>query len=135
MRKKNNVAIYVAAFVLFAGAVGYLCYDGFAKDSVYFLTVAEAGEIGPDSLKQARLFGLVSGADVNRRDGTAVFDLADKDRKDRVIPVVYKGAIPDAFKEGAEIIVEGGMKEDGKFLAKILMTKCPSKYKKENRAI
>jgi mRNA degradation ribonuclease J1/J2 len=36
------------------------------------------------------------------------------------------------FEKGAEVIVEGRM--EGKvFMAKTLMTKCPSKYEKSNR--
>ena len=42
-------------------------------------------------------------------------------------------SIPDTFKAGAEVIVEGGLRPDGSFQAKTLMTKCPSKYQKENR--
>ena len=47
--------------------------------------------------------------------------------------VSYSGAVPDTFKAGAEVIVEGGMGPEGRFAAKTLMTKCPSKYQKENR--
>ena len=47
----------------------------------------------------------------------------------------YSGAVPDAFKPGAEVIVEGGMDAGGGFTAKVLMTKCPSKYQKENRKL
>ena len=46
--------------------------------------------------------------------------------------VSYRGAVPDTFKPGAEVIVEGGM-AGPQFAARTLMTKCPSKYQKENR--
>jgi len=42
--------------------------------------------------------------------------------------------VPDTFKPGAEVIVEGRMEQGGAFNAKTLMTKCPSKYQKENRS-
>ena len=63
----------------------------------------------------------------------ASFLLQDKDDAGLTLPVVYKGAVPDTFKAGAEVIVEGGPQPDGRFMAKTLMTKCPSKYQKENR--
>jgi cytochrome c-type biogenesis protein CcmE len=45
--------------------------------------------------------------------------------------VDYSGAVPDTFKPGVEVIVEGGMQpEAGVFKASTLMTKCPSKYEK-----
>lgn len=60
------------------------------------------------------------------------FRLRDADQPGLVVWVEYKGVVPDTFKPGAEVIVEGGMGQDS-FLAKSLMTKCPSKYEKENR--
>ena len=56
-----------------------------------------------------------------------------KDNASQTIEVNYSGAVPDTFKAGAEVIVEGGMGPEGQFKAKTLMTKCPSKYQKENR--
>jgi len=42
--------------------------------------------------------------------------------------------VPDTFKPGAEVIVEGGFDSaSGVFGANSLMTKCPSKYEKQNR--
>jgi cytochrome c-type biogenesis protein CcmE len=41
--------------------------------------------------------------------------------------------VPDPFREGREVIVKGTMR-DGLFVAEqdSLVTKCPSKFKKEN---
>ena len=64
-----------------------------------------------------------------------MFKLEDKDNSSQIIPVSFSGIVPDTFKHGAEVIVEGKMREDGSFAAKTLMTKCPSKYQKENRQI
>ena len=45
------------------------------------------------------------------------------------VPVVYTGSVPDMFKVGREVRVEGKLR-DGVFIAKrdSLRTKCPSKY-------
>jgi cytochrome c-type biogenesis protein CcmE len=45
------------------------------------------------------------------------------------VPVVYTGSVPDLFKVGREVRVEGKLR-DGVFVAKrdSLRTKCPSKY-------
>ena len=61
------------------------------------------------------------------------FLLEDKDNASQTIAVRYSGTVPDTFKAGAEVIVEGGLDAQGRFVAKTLMTKCPSKYQKENR--
>jgi len=45
------------------------------------------------------------------------------------VPVNYTGSVPDLFKVGRHIVVEGTLR-DGVFVAKpdSLVTKCPSKY-------
>lgn len=45
------------------------------------------------------------------------------------VPVVYRGSVPDLFKVGREVRVEGRL-QSGIFVAKrdSLRTKCPSKY-------
>ena len=45
------------------------------------------------------------------------------------VPVVYHGSVPDLFKTGRHIVVEGTLR-NGVFVAKrgSLITKCPSKY-------
>lgn len=132
--KKKNASVYIIAFTLFCAGVGWLAYAGFSEGSRYFLTVSEARAAGQEQLRQARLFGTVAPDGIIKQPPALAFNLADKDSPALVIPVDYKGMAPDGFKPGAEVIVEGGMGSDGRFRAKMLMTKCPSKYQKENRA-
>lgn len=130
---KKNTRIYIVAFLILGIALGWLCYSGFQDGSVYFLNVSEAHASTPDKLAQARLFGVVSPDGLQHSAGALSFLLQDKDNSSQTIPVVYRGVIPDTFKAGAEVIVEGGLKENGSFAAHNLMTKCPSKYQKQNR--
>ncbi len=45
------------------------------------------------------------------------------------VPVVYTGSVPDLFKKGRDIVVDGKLR-NGVFVAvpNTLVTKCPSKY-------
>jgi cytochrome c-type biogenesis protein CcmE len=45
------------------------------------------------------------------------------------VPVVYRGSVPDLFRPGRDIVVQGRL-QDGIFVAVpgTLVTKCPSKY-------
>lgn len=135
MTRKKNTGVYITALLLFLGGVGYLAYSGFSENSVYFLNVGEARAATPEKLTAARLFGTVAVRDIEKHRGAPGVDflLEDKDNADQTIAVTYSGAVPDTFKAGAEVIVEGGMGAEGRFKAKTLMTKCPSKYQKENR--
>lgn len=138
MSKKNGKSLYLVALALFLGGVGYLVFSGFSQNSVYFLNVSEALAMPSDKLQSIRLFGTVAPEGIARLDdGPGVrFLLEDKDSPGQTVRVMYRGAVPDTFKEGVEVIVEGGMPQGGaasEFRAKTLMTKCPSKYEKENR--
>ncbi len=136
MAASNKKGVYVAALVLFLGGLGWLVYSGLDEGSVYFLNVREALSMSPEKLGQARLFGTVAEQGIDTATGGlgVNFTLIDKDDPAKSIPVEYKGAVPDTFKPGVEVIVEGGMNgQRGVFGASSLMTKCPSKYQKENR--
>jgi len=136
MTKKNNTPMYLAALVLFLGGLGYLLYSGLGENTSYFLNVSEALAMQPKDLSKARLFGTVAEEGVSRpADAMGVsFLLMDKDQGGKTIRVDFRGAVPDTFKPGVEVIVEGGVNPaSGAFAANTLMTKCPSKYQKENR--
>ena len=73
-----------------------------------------------------RVVGPVHGAGY-AQDGLR-FRVADRNGHASV-PVVYRGSVPDQFKLGREVIVDGRYAH-GTFVAKAntLVTKCPSKY-------
>lgn len=136
MNKKssNTIYMYIVALLLFIAGIGYLAFMGFYENSVYFLNVKEAIAMPSERLKAARLFGIVI-AETNTpiHGKTISFQLSDKEYPSKTIPVEYTGIIPDTFKTGAEAIVEGTLSPEGIFQAKTLMTKCPSKYQKEDK--
>lgn len=133
-QRKPNKSIYIAAIILFIAGFGWLVYSGLSQNSVYFLNVSEALAMEPAKLQSARLFGTVDKHGLKMFDAApgVRFRLLDKENAKKSIWVEYHGAVPDTFKPGVEVIVEGGLKQDV-FGAATLMTKCPSKYKKENR--
>ena len=46
-----------------------------------------------------------------------------------LVPVVYRGTVPDLFRTGRDVVVDGRLR-NGVFVAvpDTLVTKCPSKY-------
>ncbi len=124
---KNNKFVHLVAFFLLAfGIIGILVLN-LKKSSVYFFNVREV--FSKDFRKKDekfRVFGEVE--EVQKLSKGVEFKLVDKDRPDKWIWVKYKGFLPDTFRIGADVIVEGTFK-DKIFWATKLMTKCPSKYK------
>lgn len=58
------------------------------------------------------------------------FVLRDKKAPARTVTVLYRGTVPDTFRDGREVVVTGHY-QDGLFVAKrnALTTLCPSKFK------
>ena len=50
------------------------------------------------------------------------------DAQNRELVCRYHGALPDPFKEGRNVIVQGMLQKDGSLQASQLIVKCPSKY-------
>lgn len=136
MTKRSGKGMYAATLALFLLGVGYLMFAGISENSVYFLNVSEALAMPAEKVSSARVFGTVKEEGLLRLDNAAGvrFQLEDKDNSAQTLWVLFEGAVPDTFKPGAEVIVEGSLNgQTQSFKAETLMTKCPSKYQKENR--
>jgi len=123
-RAGRKVLIVVVVFVL-AGA--YLGYSGARSSMAYYLTVGELLDRS-GSVRDAdiRLGGKVvaDGLAWDQVSGNLTFLVTDGTR---TLPVRYRGVVPDAFKPGADVVVEG--RYDGTaFMAQRLFAKCPSKF-------
>jgi cytochrome c-type biogenesis protein CcmE len=77
----------------------------------------------------ARVHGFVVAGSIAKdlAAGHVDFHVADQAGA-KVLPVRFLGIdVPDLFKDGAEVVVEGHY-DSGTFLAERVMAKCPSKY-------
>lgn len=118
--------LWIAGVVL-AGAVGYLAYAGAKQGWVYYVPVDQYIKDTSQQKHRVRLMGNVAeeGLDIQGAQLRARFGLS---AHGATVPVLYKGTIPDLFKAGAEVVVEGKMNATGTFEADVLLTKCASKY-------
>lgn len=132
---KNQKWVYLAAILLVGAGVGYLLFSGLSQNSVYFLNVSEALAMPAEKLTQARLFGTVAENGIERDPSSlgVSFFAQDPEQPDKAIRVHFTGAVPDTFKAGVEVILEGSFTADTRvFEATTMMTKCPSKYEKND---
>ncbi len=122
-RARKKFALAIAVFVLGAA---YLAFTGARGSMSYYLTVGELLDRGP-ALRGAsvRLNGRVlPGVAWDQVSGRLAFTVTDGTRR---VPVAYRGVVPDTFKPGAEVVLEGTY--DGQtFTAVRLFAKCPSKF-------
>jgi cytochrome c-type biogenesis protein CcmE len=123
--RKRMIRLVVALGVAVLLAVG-LVYTSFSAST-------EAKE--PSQLLSAApgvtydLTGKVVKGSVQREDGALRFRVSDRDGQGETLPVTYRGAVPDPFRGGREIVLTG-QKERGVFVGEpdTLVTKCPSKF-------
>ena len=109
-------------------AVGYLGFMGFQSSATYYYTVSELMKQGNAIYGQnVRVNGWVSPGSVEQESSRLIlrFTLTEGESS---LPVVYQGVVPDAFKAGSEVVVEGYLDSDGVFQSESILTKCPSKY-------
>ncbi len=108
--------------------ISYLIYTGIRDTMTYFLTVSEVLAQPSENQDQTlRVGGNVSPGSVqwDPKNLRLLFTIQDEKAS---IAVDYEGVVPDSFKPGGEIIVEGTYTGDGKFKATTIMPKCASKY-------
>ena len=122
--------LLIAALVLVL-AVVYLASAGVKEGWVYYKPVDEFLADSGYGDARVRLVGSVHEQNVTANPGqmTAQFDLMGETQH---VPVVYSGIIPDNFKPGCELVVEGRLDANGVFQADVMMTKCASKYSAED---
>lgn len=94
----------------------------------YYVTVAEyKGKGAPAS--RFRVNGKVAVGSIEREPSGRRVRFTIKDKEGGAsLPVDYTGIIPDTFVDDADVVVEGGSRDDGVFVATTLLAKCPSKY-------
>ena len=117
---------FLVGGVIVALTVGYLIFSAAQGSAAYYLTITEVQAQG-SSTQDVRVSGLILGESIvwEPRDLHLTFDIVDEDGQ---LPVFYKGARPDMFRDGAEVVLEGSIDSEGIFEARTLILKCPSKY-------
>ncbi len=109
---------------LVAACVGYLVFSATGSSAEYYQTVTELRSHG--STGDVRVLGTVQDDVVRSDGGLHVRFTAAQGGK--TMPVDYRGTVPDIFRPGIQVVVDGRMGSDGVFHARTLEAKCPSKF-------
>ena len=127
MNDRSNWIKLTLLPLVFLGALGYLFFSGMKSSMVYYLTLEELSLTPPGLGDGVRLAGWVKEGSIfgTTLDGQISFTITDGTRD---LSVRYAGQIPDTFKSGAEVVVEGIFRGQPVFEAATMLAKCPSKY-------
>ncbi len=123
----RQTKLLLGAFIILA-AIGAYVFNSVNATQQYFMTLGELrakGELA--SQETVRVGGNLAPntTHINSKAVTADFTLTDGTN---VLPVVYKGILPDTFEKSTQVIAEGKVGPDGVFHASLGLAKCPSKY-------
>ncbi|MBS0409704.1 MAG: cytochrome c maturation protein CcmE [Proteobacteria bacterium] len=122
---RRRLMIAAAVAPVLALAVGLTLY-GLRGSISYFYTPAQAAKAHVPSGRSIQLGGLVSPGSVVKHGGGEVdFTVADRTTSAKV---VYRGDLPDLFREGQGVVATGSFNDAGVFQAKQVLAKHDEKY-------
>ena len=126
MKARSKRLMLVGGGVVLLFAAVALVLSAFQQNLVFFHTPTEVSEGKAPTGKTFRIGGMVEDGSIQREaDGVTVrFAITDTAK---VIPVTYKGTLPDLFKEGKGAVVQGKL-EGGVFRATEVLAKHNENY-------
>lgn len=127
MKPRQKRAVYIVLAIAAVGlAVGLVLNALKDNVSLYFTPTQVFNKEAPQD-RSFRIGGLVEEGSIQReKDGLTVhFMITDLHQK---LPVVYKGILPDLFKEGKGVVAQGKMEADGLMHASEVLAKHDENY-------
>lgn len=129
--KRPGIGRFAIGVGLVAIALSWLVFAGTRRNLVYYYEVDElAAATSID--KDIRISGDVVANSIERdpdsRELRFAISKTEAPAGSPSVPVVYRGTVPDIFRPGIQVVVEGRVDEHGTFQAQTLLAKCPSKY-------
>jgi cytochrome c-type biogenesis protein CcmE len=113
--------------VVALGVIAALVLGAFRENLVFFFTPTEVVANKAPQGRTFRIGGMVEKGSVKRQaDGVTVqFTVTDTAKS---IPVTFRGALPDLFREGKGVVAQGQLGADGVFRANEVLAKHDENY-------
>jgi cytochrome c-type biogenesis protein CcmE len=124
--RHKRIAMIAGGLAALAAAAG-LVLTAFQQNLVFFFTPSQVAAKEAPQGRTFRIGGMVETGSVQRQpDGVTVrFTVTDTAKS---IPVVYRGALPDLFREGKGVVAQGRVGADGVFQAAEVLAKHDENY-------
>ena len=127
MKPRHKRFVLVGVGVAGLALSATLVLSAFQKNLVFFYTPSQVAANEAPVGKSFRIGGLVEKGSVKREsDGVSVQFIVTDTAKS--IPVVYRGILPDLFKEGKGVVTQGKIGPDGTFRAEEVLAKHDENY-------
>ena len=127
MKRRHKRIAFIVVGLAGLSIAAYLVANAFRNNLVFFFSPTQVAAKEAPINRTFRIGGLVQEGTVKRDpDGLTVrFTVTDTAQS---IPVVYKGILPDLFKEGRGCVAQGKLSSDGVFQAEQVLAKHDENY-------
>ena len=126
MKPKNQRLVLVGAAILAILVAVLLAMWGLRERASYFYTPADIAAGKAVQGRSMRLGGMVERGSIERQpDGLTIRFLLTDGKAET--PVVYRGIVPDLFREGSGAVAEGRLLK-GVFVADTILAKHDERY-------
>ena len=131
MTRKRRRFYILGGFLLTFSIAAALVLMAFEENIVFFYSPTELSRKLEQQLitpnRRLRIGGLVENGSVGREDDGVTITFRVTDTAE-VVPVRFRGLLPDLFREGQGIVAEGSMGSDGTFIATEVLAKHDETY-------
>jgi cytochrome c-type biogenesis protein CcmE len=124
-RKQRRLILIGSGLGVLAIAVG-LVLSAMRQSIVFFNSPTDIVEQRATSGARLRMGGLVKDGSVQRGAELRIRFAVTDGKSD--VPVAYQGIVPDLFREGQGVVVEGKMEPGGTFAADTVLAKHDERY-------
>ena len=125
MKPRHKRLAAIALGVVALGAATALVLTAFEQNLVFFFTPSQVAANEAPQGRTFRIGGMVLAGSV-KRDGVEVRFVVTDTAK--TVPVSYRGALPDLFREGKGVVAQGQLGADGVFAAREVLAKHDENY-------
>jgi cytochrome c-type biogenesis protein CcmE len=125
-RKQQRLGLLALGMAALAGATA-LVLTAFSSNLVFFYSPSDLNTQRISADRRVRIGGLVEKQSVSHAESGRTVSFRVTDGKTD-IPVVYRGILPDLFREGQGVVAEGKLEPDGVFAASTVLAKHDEKY-------
>jgi cytochrome c-type biogenesis protein CcmE len=126
-RPKHQRLVLVLLAVAAVLGAALLAMWGLRDRAAYFYTPADVAAGKAQAGKAMRLGGMVERGSI-RRDADGVTTRFVVDDGQARVPVVFRGIVPDLFREGSGVVAEGRLAAGGMFVADNILAKHDERY-------
>ncbi len=127
MKPKHRRLTFLALGLGLLAIAAVLVLSALDDSLVFFMSPTDALATPPPADRAIRIGGLVEEGSLERATGDATVRFRVTDLE-TAIPVRFEGVLPDLFREGQGVVVEGYLDADGGFTAREVLAKHDENY-------